>query len=39
MDAVSGGNFMYWGDLTASKTVNNGDTAKFPVGDIDITED
>ena len=39
MDAVSGGNFMYWGDLTASKIVNNGDTAKFPIGDIDITED
>ena len=38
-DAVSGGNMLYWGDLTASKTVNNGDTFKFPSGDIDLTED
>ena len=39
MDAVTAGNFIYWGDLTASKTVSNGDTAKFPIGDIDVTED
>jgi hypothetical protein len=39
MDAVSGGNFLYWADLTASKTVNNGDTFKFPSGNIDLTED
>lgn len=39
LDAVTGGNFLYWGDLTASKTVNNGDTFKFPSGEIDITED
>jgi hypothetical protein len=39
LDAVSGGNFLYWGDLTASKVVNNGDTFKFPSGDIDLTED
>jgi len=37
-DAVSGGNLLYWGDLTVSKAVNNGDTAEFPVGDIDVTE-
>ena len=39
LDAATGGNFLYWGDLTASKTINNGDTAKFAVGDLDITED
>lgn len=39
MDAVSGGNFLYWADLTASKTVNSGDTFKFPIGNIDLTED
>lgn len=39
LDAASAGNFLYWGDLTQSKTVNNGDTAKFAVGDLDVTED
>jgi hypothetical protein len=39
LDAVTSGNFLYWGDLTASKVVNNGDTFKFPSGDIDLTED
>lgn len=39
LDAVSGGNFLYWADLTASKTVNNGDTFKFPSASIDLTED
>jgi len=34
-----GGNLLYWGDLTASKAINTGDTAKFATGDIDITED
>lgn len=38
MDAVTAGNFLYWGDLTTSKPVNDGDTAKFPVGSITITE-
>lgn len=39
LDAASAGNFMYWGDLTTPKTIGNGDTAKFGVGDLDITED
>ncbi|MBA7589541.1 hypothetical protein ES708_31626 [subsurface metagenome] len=39
LDAATGGNFMYWGDLTANKIVNDGDTAKFGVGDLDIIED
>jgi hypothetical protein len=38
-DAVSGGNMLYWGDLTVNKTIEAGDTAKFAAGDIDITED
>ena len=39
LDNGTGGNFLYWGDLTASKAINTGDTAKFAVGDLDITED
>src|SRR3990167_2450727 len=39
LDADTAGNLLYWGDLAVSKAVNSGDTAKFPVGDIDITED
>lgn len=37
LDASSGGNFLAWGDLTASKVINSGDSATFPVGDLDIT--
>jgi len=39
MDAVTAGNFLYWGDITPNKAVNSGDTAKFAAGDLDITED
>lgn len=39
LDAVTGGNFLYWADLTASKVVNSGDTFKFPSGNITLTED
>lgn len=39
LDAASGGNFLYWGDLTTTKSVENGDTAEFAVGGITITED
>jgi len=38
-DALSAGNLLYWGDLTTSKSIDNGDTAKIPAGDLDITED
>ena len=38
-DAATLGNQLYWGDLTAPKTIDNGDTAKIPAGDLDITED
>ena len=38
LDATSGGNFLVYGSLTTSKTINNGDDAPtFPVGDFDIT--
>lgn len=36
-DAVTGGNFLAWGDLTTPKTVLNGDTAQFAAGNIDIS--
>lgn len=39
LDAAAAGNFLYWADLTVSKTINSGDTAKFAVGDLDVTED
>ena len=39
LDAASAGNLLYWATLTQNKTVNNGDTASFAVGELDITED
>lgn len=36
-DAVTAGNLLFHGSLTASKTVNNGDTFKFNAGDLDVT--
>lgn len=38
-DAESGDNLLYWADLTVNKTIDSGDTAKFAVGDIEVTED
>jgi hypothetical protein len=38
-DAVTAGNLLYWGLVTPNKAVNDGDTASFAVGDIDVTED
>jgi len=38
-DAATVGNQLYWGDLSASKAIDDGDTAKIPAGDLDITED
>jgi hypothetical protein len=37
-DAVTAGNLLYWGALTTSKAVNNGDTASFAAGALAITE-
>jgi hypothetical protein len=38
LDNSTGGNLLYWGDLTANKAVNSGDTAEFADGAIDIVE-
>lgn len=38
-DAASGGNLLYWGTLSASKAVNNGETASFAPGALVISED
>lgn len=37
-DAVSGGNMLYYGDLTTPKTVNSGDTVRFTTGSLVILE-
>lgn len=38
LDATSAGNFLVFGPLAASKTVNNGDPAPlFAIGDLDVT--
>jgi len=39
MDAITSGNMLGYGTLTASKTIDNGDTASFAIGDLDITLD
>ena len=36
---VTGGSLLMWGDLTATKAVNNGDTASFASGALTLTED
>lgn len=38
-DALSGGNLLYWGDLSVSKEVYSGDTPSYPAGDLVVTED
>lgn len=38
-DAASGGNILGSGSLTTPKTIDNGDTASFSIGDLDITLD
>jgi hypothetical protein len=39
MSASSGGSVLMWGALTASKTVNSGDTPSFASGQLTLTED
>lgn len=39
LDASTAGNLLAWADLTASKTLSNGDTISFAIGDLDITLD
>jgi hypothetical protein len=38
-DALSGGNLIAYGDLTANKTIDTGDVFRIPAGDLDITLD
>lgn len=36
-DAASGGNLLFWGALTISKTINQADTVSFPAASLSIT--
>ena len=36
-DAVTVGNLLYWGALTVSKTVDNGDIFTVPIGNLTVT--
>jgi hypothetical protein len=38
-DAATNGNLLYFANLTASKTIDAGDQAKFAAGTLTITED
>jgi len=38
-DAETAGNPIYYGDLTAAKAVNAGDTFEIPIGDLDVSID
>lgn len=37
MDAATGGNLLWHGALSSSKTVSDGDTVQFAIGAIDLT--
>ena len=37
MDALSGGNMLFWGPLAASKTIDPTDIPSFPAGTVKIT--
>lgn len=36
-DASTAGNLLWWGAMTASRTINDGDTLEFAVGAVDLT--
>lgn len=36
--STAAGNVLFWGDLTASQTINSGNTVQFSTGDLVITE-
>jgi hypothetical protein len=38
-DAATGGNLLYYGDVSPSRAVNSGDTAQFAAGALTFTED
>ena len=39
MDALTGGNLLFWAPLTTSKTINSGDTVSFAIGALTYSED
>jgi hypothetical protein len=39
LTALTGGSILMWGTLTVNKTVSDGDTASFAVGQLTLTED
>lgn len=39
MTALTGGDMLYYGDLTASLAISNGITPEFAIGDLDVNED
>lgn len=39
LDAATSGNLIRWAALSASKTINNGDTPRFAAGGLVLTED
>lgn len=39
LDASSGGNLLWWGNLTENKPVLNGDTASFAATTLTVTQD
>jgi hypothetical protein len=36
-DAITGGNFLGWADLTVARTVLDGDNAEFADGELDVS--
>lgn len=38
-DASTAGNLLRWAPLTTAKTIDSGDVASFPVGNLVLTED
>lgn len=38
-DALTGGNLLYWGTISPSKTVASGDTLSIAINNLEITED
>lgn len=39
LDASTVGNFLWWGPLSASKTINSGDAFKIPAGSLTLSLD
>lgn len=37
-DAASGGNMLYYAPLTASRVLNDGSSASFGIGELDVSE-